>query len=79
MIGLCSPLPPLCDCGNVISWEASECRACREDSEAAEATEGAEQFRFASLEWFTDLSPVALERKAERYFYGATNYPEDCR
>lgn len=79
MIGLSNPLPPLCNCGNVISREVSECRACREGREAIEAAEGAEQFRFASLEWFTDLSPVALEQKAERYFYNATNYPEDCR
>lgn len=79
MIGVSNPLPPLCDCGNIISREVSECRACREDRDAIEATGRADEFQARSSEWFTSLSPVALELKVERYFYNATNYPEDCR
>lgn len=79
MIGLCNPLPPLCDCGNDLASESSECRACREDREAIETTERADEFQARSSEWFASMSPVALEQRAERYFYNATNYPEDCR
>lgn len=80
---------PLChSCGDELPWEPLEhelasleygvCTACFEDSQAKAAAqlakEQAEQFRYASLEWFEEFSPEATERKAERYFYAATNY-----
>ncbi len=77
MIGLSDVTPTQCICcGAELPDEPHEgndgsCLGCWEESQAkAKAqleTERAEQLRYLCWEWFTERSPLALERKSASY------------
>lgn len=76
MIGVSSPLPPLClACGlSEATSDDGACADCFADSQAKAvvqlAKERAEKFRFASLEWFTSADYVRLpfNSRSERIY-----------
>jgi hypothetical protein len=89
MIGTSSPLPPLClSCGIELSDsdvnDDGACAECFAESQAKAIRqlekERADQFQWLSGEWFTERSPLALERRAEQQweannadYYGGSN------
>jgi hypothetical protein len=69
-------MTPVCDCGNLLCGLQSDptdadlagmCGGCWESLQAAKAKEALLDFRYRANEWFCDLSPGALERKAASY------------
>lgn len=76
MIGVANPLPPLCVACGIELPDADvnddgACAECFGESQAKAAAqlekERGEQLRYLCWEWFTERSPLALERKSASY------------